>query len=316
MNTHKKGKPPSSPSTASTPDSEEDGGAEDEDDDDASEDDDDEQPAGFAPSCGRKRRKHHKAGLRSGLLLHNNRKKLKIEHKEYEGQTGGQENCLVGSVSSLSSVGSVDSDDVYDGVDDVSDADEEDQDVEKVEEEMIVQSEYERSVETMVAGLPTGIPDEWLGLDDLENRPLYSTGSFFEDEHLFLQSGAFETILDADLTSEIVETPVRRVHFEDSDDPSDSDKTTDDELVSDFLEQDSLDPDLRRMIENDTDRISRCPLGPHELFVNNDFYELPENIYHVDADTSVGSSSGYECMWPCILSLFSPFADASASGWW
>jgi len=84
------------------------------------------------------------------------------------------------------------------------------------------------------------------------------------------------------------------VHFEDSDDPSDSDKTTDDELASDFLEQDSLDPDLRRMIENDNNRIGHCRLSPRELFVSHDFYELPQNIYHVDAKTSVGSSSGYE----------------------
>ncbi|KAK2845250.1 hypothetical protein FQN49_005904 [Arthroderma sp. PD_2] len=169
--------------------------------------------------------------------------------------------------------------------------------LEQLEEEVILESENERSVSTKLTAA-TGGGDEWTGLDDLEHRPFYSAGSFFDDEHLLMQSGGHsDNVVDAGLTSEAAETPVqRRVHFE-SDDSSDSDEKSsddDDELLPDFLHQDRLDPDLRRMIETDSGPPRRTR-SPHDLFINSDFCDLPDNIYHVEeSDNSMGSSSGYE----------------------
>ncbi|EEQ84095.1 hypothetical protein RJZ56_000580 [Blastomyces dermatitidis] len=263
---------------------------EDEDNEDAV-DDDSEQSEVYAPSYGRKPGRNRKTGRRGGLSLLKDRKRVKLQHSDYESCA---ENSSVSSASPLSSVKSIDldSDDGYEAVNDVSDADDEEQEIELMEEELILDSEYERDLETVTSALPSGIPDEWLGLDDLENRPLYSTGSFFEDDQLFLQSGNIEAVDDHVLTSATVDVAARRVHFAESDDSSDSDKTTDDELTSDFLQQDALDPDLRRMIENDSEPLRR-PLSS-EFLVSQDFYDLPGNIYHVETESSVASSSGYE----------------------
>ncbi|KLJ08201.1 hypothetical protein EMPG_16363 [Blastomyces silverae] len=263
---------------------------EDEDNEDAI-DDDSEQSEVYAPSYGRKPGRNRKTGRRGGLSLLKDRKRVKLQHSDYESCA---ENSSVSSASPLSSVKSIDldSDDGYEAVNDVSDADDEEQEIELMEEELILDSEYERDLETVTSAFPIGIPDEWLGLDDLENRPLYSTGSFFEDDQLFLQSGNIDAVEDHALTSTTVDVPARRVHFAESDDSSDSDKTTDDELMSDFLQQDALDPDLRRMIENDSEPLRR-PLSS-ELLVSQDFYDLPGNIYHVETESSVASSSGYE----------------------
>ncbi|KKZ66948.1 hypothetical protein EMCG_07376 [[Emmonsia] crescens] len=263
---------------------------EDEDNEDAI-DEDSEQPEGFAPSYGRKQGRSCKTGRRGGLSLLKDRKRVKLQHSGYESCA---ENSSVSSASPLSSVESIDldSDDGYEAVNDVSDADDEEQEIELMEEELILDSEYERDLETVTSAFASGVPDEWLGLDDLESRPLYSTGSFFEDEQLFLQSGNVDAVEDPALTGATVDVPTRRVHFAEFDDSSDSDKTTDDELMSDFLQQDALDPDLRRMIENDSELVRRHI--PSELLAPQDFYELPGNIYHVETESSVASSSGYE----------------------
>ena len=269
----------------------------DEDGEDSSEDDDeDSTPAAFAPSYGGKKRLGHKTGRTGGVSLLQDRK-LKGEQDAAAADDDVNEDAI--SVSSVSSVSpgdiddSDDSDD-YQGVDEVSDGEDEELMLEKIEEEIILESENERSTLSRLAGSVSG-GDEWTGLDDLEHRPFYSAGSFFDDEHLLLQSGGHSDAVDAGMTSEAAETPVqRRVHFE-TDDSSDSDKSSDeDELFPDFLHQDQLDPDLRRMIETDsTPGRSQTSL---DLFVNSDFCDLPDNIYHVEeSDNSMGSSSGYEC---------------------
>jgi hypothetical protein len=99
-------------------------------------------------------------------------------------------------------------------------------------------------------------------------------------------------------TSEAVETPVaRRVHFEErSDSSSDSDSHTDDEIPGDFLQQDSLDPQLRRMIENDHESYrTNHRRQSEEIFGDADYGH--GNIYHVESEgSSEGSLSGYESM--------------------
>ncbi|KAM5437806.1 hypothetical protein MferCBS31731_005310 [Microsporum ferrugineum] len=270
-------------------------GDEEEDDDDSGdsseEDDEDSTSAAFAPSYGGKRRIGHKAGRTGGISLLQDRK-LKLQHAEEDDDARS-----VSSVSSVipSDIDSSDDSDDYQGVDEVSDGEDEELMLEKIEEEIILESENERSTFSRLSGTGFGGGDEWTELDDLEHRPFYTAGSFFDDEHLLMQSGGHSDHVDAGLTSEAAETPVqRRVHFE-SNDSSDSDKSSDeDELLPDFLHQDRLDPNLRRMIETDSGPPRRTR-SPYDLFINSDFCDLPDNIYHVEeSDNSVGSSSGYE----------------------
>ncbi|KAF3891725.1 hypothetical protein GTR04_4839 [Trichophyton interdigitale] len=296
---NKRRAPPSISSDDSSSEDMNSGNEEDDDEDggDSSEDDDeDSTPAAFAPSYGGKKRLGHKTGRTGGISLLQDRK-LKGE-QDAAAAADDDVNEDVISVSSVSSVSpgdiddSDDSDD-YQGVDEVSDGEDEELMLEKIEEEIILESENERSTLSRLAGSVSG-GDEWTGLDDLEHRPFYSAGSFFDDEHLLLQSGGHSDAVDAGMTSEAAETPIqRRVHFE-TDDSSDSGKSSDeDELFPDFLHQDQLDPDLRRMIE--TDSTPGRSQSSFDLFVNSDFCDLPDNIYHVEeSDNSMGSSSGYE----------------------
>lgn len=270
----------------------------DNDGDDAEEDDaEEDEPSVFAPSYGNRLKRRRKAGLSSSPSQLRKEKRVKIKQSELESDDEGSigSACSVSSVSSISIDGSVsgDSDAEYEGVDYVSDGD--DEDVEKLEEELIL-DEFERGPASTVVPGPRGLGDEWSGFDDLENRPLYSAGSFFEND-ILVQTTAPELAVDAnDATAEEVETPMpRRVHFADSGDSSDSEKTSEDELMSDFLLQENLDPDLRRMIENDSDAPKHLR-NRNDLFDTNEYYELPGNIYHVESSSEVGSSSGYECM--------------------
>jgi hypothetical protein len=117
--------------------------------------------------------------------------------------------------------------------------------------------------------------------------------SFFDEEQLY---SAMETFGETDMASEAVETPVaRRVHFEErSDSSSDSDSHSDDEIPSDFLQQDALDPQLRRMIENDNHEYHRSHRQKSEEMYGDADYGHG-NIYHVESEgTSEGSLSGYE----------------------
>ena len=252
------------------------------------EDDEADEPASFAPSYGNnKRRKNHKAGLgKSRLKLITKDKKRKLDHGDSGAESDFEDDDSISSVSSVDiSVASDDSDDVYEGVNFIDDGGEDgdEEEVEETEEQMILNSEYERELEAHIA-------KDWMGFDDLENRPFYSAGSFLDDGHLLLQAEDCDVLLEAEV--EVDNTPIpRRVHFETSEN-SDSDSSTDDEFP-DFLQQDSLDPDLRRMIENDYEPPSR-PRSPNDLFISSDLYDMPGNIYHVESDTTVESSTEYE----------------------
>ena len=283
-NNNRKGKS-SSADQISEPDSDGDGDASDADEGY----DEEDEPASFAPSYGNKKRsKNHKAGLGKSRLniIAKRNKKRRLNHGDSGAESDFEDDHSVSSVSSvdISNV-SDDSDDVYEGVnyidDDGEDGDE--NEVEETEEQMILNSEYERELEAHIS-------KDWMGFDDLENRPFYSAGSFLDDGDLLLQAEDCDLLLEADV--EVDNTPVpRRVHFETSEN-SDSDSSTDDEFP-DFLQQDSLDPDLRRMIENDYEPPSR-PRSPNDLFISSDLYDMPGNIYHVESDTTVESSTEYE----------------------
>lgn len=250
----------------------------DEADSEASSDEDDES-AHRTPSYGGKSRRGRKTGSKSKsspLSI----KKRKLSYDEgYEGQQ--------------SSAGDSDSD--YAAVDEISD-DDEDLDVEKLEEQMILESEDEgHKADSIFSASDTPHLDEWAGFGSFDDHILFSTEPSLED-HLY---SALETFGETDFTSEAVETPVQRhVHFVVEDDDADSDSSsdsrdgsTDDEIPGDFLQQDSLDPTLRRMIDNDYDAGSSQRQG--DIFGESDFSH-PANIYHVESDAVSDGSSGYE----------------------
>lgn len=181
------------------------------------------------------------------------------------------------------------SDDAYAGVDYITDAEDEDQDVEKLEEMMIMETERDHRI------LPNSeTHEQWHGAEIFGDSMLLPAASFFDEEQMY---SAMDTFGETDMASEAVETPVaRRVHFEErSDSSSDSDSHTEDEIPSDFLQQDSLDPQLRRMIESDNENHRHRRRQSEEVFGDADYGHA--NIYHVESEgTSEGSLSGYESM--------------------
>ena len=195
------------------------------------------------------------------------------------------------------------SDDVYAAVDYISDGDGEgeEQEMEKLEEMMILESENEQRIDHLLATADVGDAGNWAGPTNIfDDHMLLSGASFFDEEQLY---NAMETFGETDLASEAIETPVqmpRHVHFEpQSDSSSDSDSHTEDEIPGDFLQQDSLDPQLRRMIENDNDN-SRTHHSrrrtSNDMFGESDYGH--SNIYHVESDavSEKSESSGYESM--------------------
>ncbi|CAG8335382.1 unnamed protein product [Penicillium nalgiovense] len=242
--------------------------------DDSEEDADDEQePAVRAPSYGRRR------DSKAGRQLAVNKRRRVLDDDSSDSSDANDANDSDDS-----------SDDVYAGVDYITDAEDEDQDVEKMEEMMIVESEKTHRP------LPSaGFADDdgqW-AMNSFDDHMFLPAASFFDEEHLY---SAMDTFGEPQVTSEAAETPVaRRVHFEErSDSSSDSDSHSDDDIPGDFLQQDSLDPQLRRMIENDNENYQRnTRRQSEEMFGDADYGH--GSIYHVESDgSSEGSLSGYE----------------------
>ncbi|KAL4878661.1 hypothetical protein BJY04DRAFT_109200 [Aspergillus karnatakaensis] len=186
------------------------------------------------------------------------------------------------------------SDDVYAAVDYISDGDDEEQDVEIMEELLILESEDEHDFSS-AANTAASSAHDWAGPNVFNDELLLSSAPFFDEHQLY---SAMEAFGETDIASETaVETPVaRRVHFEEhSDSSSDSDSYTEDEVPGDFLQQDSLDPQLRRMIESDNEVVRRpSRRQSDEIYADSDYGH--SNIYHVESDAaaSEGSLSGYE----------------------
>lgn len=252
--------------------------------------DDEEEPAAVrAPSYSHRREKALKAGRRS--------KKMRLFDDDFF--KSGDEHDSDGSL-----------DDVYAAVDYITDDDNEEHNVEKLEELLIVQSEDEQRFGGMMAASDAGNTDQWAGAEAFNDHMLLSGASFFDDEHLY---GAMDTFGETGFASEAAaETPVpRHVHFEDHDSSSDSDSHTEDEIPSDFLHQDSLDPQLRRMIESDNDTNRNRRRQSDETFGDADYGH--GNIYHAESDAVSEGGSGYESMslgtcppLTCMLTDFQP----------
>lgn len=240
----------------------------DDSEDDA--DDEEDRPLAHLSSYGRRRpNTSRKTGRQPGKT-----KRRRVSDDEYDFGSDASD--------SLDS-----SDDVYAGVDYISDGDDEEQDMEKLEEMMIMDESEHRILP------PSETNDsQWNSSEIFGDSMLLPAASFFDEEQLYT---AMDTFGETDMASEAVETPVaRRVHFEErSDSSSDSESHTDDEIPGDFLQQDSLDPQLRRMIENDHEHHRSNRRQSEEMFGDADYGH--GNIYHVESEgTSEGSLSGYE----------------------
>ncbi|KAK2761207.1 hypothetical protein FQN54_001728 [Arachnomyces sp. PD_36] len=254
------------------------------------EDEDDDEPGSFAPSYSKKSTKSYKAGTPNMSSPTASRKKMKFDDDGYEGQAsdGGSD--------------SDSSDDGYEGVDDITDEDDEEQDVEKLEEQMIVESERSRRPTNTFSNTNTyDIADQWSDFGALDGHLLFSNADFFDQDQYFARYDQ-PTQASGGVESE-AETPTRRrVHFEERNDSSDNDKTPtpssddedDDEIPSDFLQQDCLDPDLRRMIENDIDVNQRNQNRYDDDLFADSYEQHTGNIYHVDTEPVSDGSSGYE----------------------
>lgn len=257
----------------------------DDSDDDA--DDEEDRPLAHAPSYGRRHNNARKAGRQSGKS-----KRRRVSQEDFS-----DDHFSDASGSDQSS------DDVYAAVDYITDADDEEGDVEKLEELMIVESERDQHI------LPSSeaTHEQWASSDMFGDSMLLPAASFFDEEQLY---SAMETFGETDVPSEAVETPVpRRVHFEErSDSSSDSDSHTDDEIPGDFLQQDSLDPQLRRMIENDNEHHRSHRRQSEEIFGDADYGH--GSIYHIESDgTSEGSLSGYESMLATLFTISFCYAN-------
>lgn len=258
----------------------------DDSEDDA--DDEEDRPLARAPPYGRHQNNDRKAGRQPAK-----NKRRRVPDDDFSN----------GPFSSDASDSDESSDDVYAAVDYITDADDEEGDVEKLEELMIMESEKDHRI------LPSSetTHEQWTASEMFGDSMLLPAASFFDEEQLYSAMGTFG---EADVASEAVETPVpRRVHFEErSDSSSDSESHTDDEIPGDFLQQDALDPQLRRMIENDNDHHRSHRRQSEEIFGDTDYGH--GNIYHIESDgTSEGSLSGYESM----LATCSPFPFAYAN---
>lgn len=247
----------------------------DESEDDA--DDEEDRPLAQAPSYGRRRpNTSRKTGRQPAKI-----KRRRVSDDEYHFGSDGSD-----SVDS--------SDDIYAGVDYISDGNDEEQDMEKLEE-MIIMDESERRI----LPPPQTNDSQWNSSEIFGDSMFLPAASFFDEEQLYT---AMDTFGETDMASEAVETPIaRRVHFEErSDSSSDSESHTDDEIPGDFLQQDSLDPQLRRMIENDHENHRSHRRQSEEMFGDADYGH--GNIYHVESEgPSEGSLSGYESMMATYL---------------
>lgn len=185
----------------------------------------------------------------------------------------------------------------YAAVDEIPDDDDDEElQVEKLEEQLIVASEDEHLKSESIISL-SDAGEDWGGLDTFQNNNLFSTETFLDESQLYSNMDNFG---ETDLTSEAVETPMpRHVHFVEDNSDSSSDQSlssSDDELPSDFLQQDSLDPTLRQMIENDQpdyDYDGKIKDRVDDVFGDLDSSH-PANIYHAESDAMSDESSGYE----------------------
>ncbi|MCJ1377081.1 hypothetical protein MMC17_000171 [Xylographa soralifera] len=203
-------------------------------------------------------------------------------------------------------------DEDYNGVDLISDSDEEEPTLEKMEERMIIDSEEDNVGDFVSRNIPTSPPsttsEDWQGLG-FGNDSFLSDIPFFDEQIGRTDSDAFANALDLyhDASpSRILLSPdlppTRRVRFADdlshSSDSRTSSATVDNNIFPDlFMNQDSLDPMFRQLIENDNEDENHSLTdgeGSYWDLDDNEDFELEKHGLEDNSSSNGGSSSGYE----------------------
>ena len=294
---------------------EEDGGTSGSDtsgEDEDSNDDDDDAEA-IAPSGRSAGRNGRRAGLIDGIYA--GTKRRRSPHSSEEEQLSRK---VVKPMKTAAPLGAAknllgDSDDEeYNAVDFISDSEEEEPSVEQLEEKMIIDSEEANESDEKTPG-PSAPPSvssiEWEGFD-LDDGIFLGDIPFFDDEIGRTEPNVLGSEIDlygidAIYTGEPLPSPTpRRVRFADAEQhhsSSSSNHTSDaeeDAFPDLFLQQDSLDPHFRLLIENDNDagdgNIVSDGEGSCWDFDEHENFEFEKHGLGESSGSSCGSSSGYE----------------------
>jgi hypothetical protein len=180
------------------------------------------------------------------------------------------------------------SDDDYAGVDLISDSEEDEPDVEVAEEQAIIESEEDDNDNAVLQPDNDDDQSSWAGFD-LDEEPTFRGGDpLFNEQisrtstpNMYAEATAWEA------------TTSRRVRFDLSD--SDSSDTEVNAFPDIFLDQNSLDPQFRRTIENDYNNDNDDPLSDEGSYwdFRGDEVDVTETVGDDDSEDSTGSS-GYE----------------------
>ena len=315
-----------------------DGANTDDDDDDSAEADieeDDTEPSAVAPSEDSSIPKDPRTGLRQDparlrsaaawkkeklTVSEPAKPKMSSTHKAKARRMSKAEGKPRGTKRNSVETAGSDEDD-YDAVDLISNSEEEEPEVEELEEKMIIDSEEENEAVVQSPLLSMGPPSvssggwEGFDLDDglfLSDVPFFDEQISRDDPNLFNEVAIYNAATSLDgFGSQALEaecttsTPPRRVRFEEEVQRYSDSTSTDgsDEEVDGFpdlfMQQDSLDPGFRLMIENDNDEDDGHSLtdGENSYWDLKDQEELELERHGLNGNnnsSSCGSSSGYE----------------------
>lgn len=202
------------------------------------------------------------------------------------------------------------SDDDYAGVELISDSEEDEPDVEVAEEQAIIQSEEEDDDDAMQSTPRPSLDDDqssWDGFGDMNSQEVLGDIPFFEDHISRMdapdhdtESAAWNATNGDDSDEESSPDIPRRVRFDLSDSSSTISDNEDNIFPDIFLDQNSLDPTFRKIIENGDDNEDEPGIssdeGSYWDFRGSDAENVVEGSGddgQNDSDCSTGSS-GYE----------------------
>jgi len=287
----------------------------------ASEDEDnDEEPEALAPPVATVRASGLQTGRITSSIATATGKKRSWSTSSEEKREPRRPVKTPKSYKSKAKLAVVSDDDDYNGVDLISDSDEGEPDLEKLEERMIIDSEEEN--EKIIFPLPSPFyapgtsSDDWQGFQ-LDDGLFTSDVPFFDDQIGHIESEHFATVPNSDSTtvprqrSSSSPPPARRVRFADdltggfNETISTASSANDDIFPDLFLNQDSLDPAFRQLIENDNDDHRQELIDAGLAFRDAeevDDFQLEKHGLEDCSSSEAGSSSGYESR--CFLPPF------------
>ena len=275
--------------------------------------DDDDDAEAIAPSGRSAGRNGRRAGLIDGIPAGTKRRRSPYSSEEEQLSRKvvrpGKTSAPSGGVKNL--LGDSD-DEEYNAVDFISDSDEEEPSVEQLEEKMIIDSEGANESDEKTLGLsapPSVSSIEWEGFD-LDDGIFLADIPFFDDEIGRTEPDHFETEIEIHdinglYNGEPLPNPTpRRVRFADAEQHHSSSSSShmsdaeEDAFPDLFLQQDSLDPHFRLLIENDDDAGDGNLVSDGEGscwgFDEHENFEFEKHGLDEGSGSSCGSSSGYE----------------------